>query len=536
MTLYDRLVRQRSLVFVVTVGLMLAGIVSMRRLGTGIYPEVEFPRIVVVARATDLPPEEIQASVVRPLEESLATVLGLRSMRVRIIRGAAELALQFTDGTDMWRALQLVDAAAARARTNLPADVEIETEKVTPADFPILSYNLVGGTAIERREIAEQVIRPVFSRVPGVGSVEVVGGDPREIQVVADPAKLAAAGLRPSELAKRVGDGITRRSVGRFDTLRQSATVLAESSTLSVETLPRLAIAASRNGSLQLGSIAEVFEGAPDRTLAVHAPDGDAVQLSISRMLGASAPEVVSGIEAAARSLQLPAGVTLKEVYNQGGLIHDAILGIRDAIGIGILLTVGVLALFLRNARAGLLAALSVPVALITTFFGMSLFGQTLNLMSLGGMAIAIGLVIDDAIVVVEAIVRRREDGAEDETAVSQGLHEMTSPVIGTTITTIVVLLPLALLTGLVGSFFKALALTLSVAVFASLLFALLVLPLLSKRLAARKSAGEDRMTRIHGRALAVGGRHRAVLGLATLALVVVAFFAARRMPSGFLP
>lgn len=536
MSLYQGLVRQRSLVFVTTVGLMLAGIVSMRRLGTGIYPEVEFPRIVVVAHAAELPPEEIQAAVVRPLEQSLATVIGLRRMRVRIIRGAAELALQFADSTDMWRALQLVDAAAANARAEIPAGVEIETQKVTPADFPILSYNLVGGTPTERREVAEQVIVPVFSRIPGVGHVEVVGGDPREIEVVANPARLAASGIRPAELAKRVGDGLTRRAVGRFDSLRQSATVLAESPAFNVLTIPQLPIAASRQGSVRLGTVADVFEGAPDRTLGVHGPEGDAVQISISRMLGASAPDIVSGIESAAKRLRLPPGISLKEVYNQGGLIHDSILGIRDAIAIGILLTIAVLALFLRNARAGLLAALSVPVALVSTFFGMSLFGQTLNLMSLGGMAIAIGLVIDDAIVVVEAIVKRREEGAEGTSAVSEALREMTSPVIGTTVTTIVVLLPLAMMAGLVGSFFKALALTLSVAVFVSLLFALLILPLLATRLAAPKSVGGGRLDRMHAAILGKARTHRLVLSLITAALLVAGLVVALRMPSGFLP
>ena len=536
MTLYDRLLRQRAVILVATIGLMLAGVLAVTRLGTGIYPEVEFPRIVVVARASDLPPEEMQAAVVRPLEESLAAVLGLRRLRVRINRGASELALQFADGTDMWRALQLVDAAVSEARPSLPPGVEIETQKVTPADFPILSYNLVGGNATERREVAEQVVRPVFSRVPGVGRVEVVGGDPREVEVVADPTRLAAAGLRPSELARRVGAGLARRAVGRFDSLRQSTTVLAESPTLSAARLPDLPVVSSRQGSVRLGSLAEVFEGSPDRTLAVHGPEGDAVQISIARMLGASAPEVVSGIEAAARALRLPRGLALKEVYNQGGLIHESILGIRDAIAVGVLLTVGVLSFFLRNWRAGLLAALSVPVALVTTFFGMALFGQTLNLMSLGGMAIAIGLVIDDAIVVVEAIVRRREEGADEEGAIAEGLREMTSPVVGPTVTTIVVLVPLTLLSGLVGSFFKALAVTLSLAVFASLLFALLVLPLLSRRLGAKPADSEDLASRVHGRVIDAVRGHRVLLGLVTVALVATGALVARRMPSGFLP
>ena len=536
MTFFARLSRQRSVILVTTAGVMLAGATSLGRLGTGIYPETEFPRIVVVARAAELPPEQMQAAVVRPLEESLATVLGLRRLRVRIIRGAAEFALQFADGTDMWRALQLVDAAAARARGNLPPGVETETQKVTPADFPILSYNLVGGNATVRREAAEQLVRPVFSRVPGVGRVEVVGGDPREVEVIADPARLAAAGIRPAELARRVGEGLARRAVGRFDSFRQTTTVLADPPALDPAKLADLPVAASRQGSVRLGSLAEVAEGAPDRALAVHGPEGDAVQISVSRMLGASAPDIVRGIEEAVRTLPLPAGLALKEVYNQGGLIRESILGIRDAIVIGIFLTVGVLALFLRDVRAGLLAALSVPVALVSTFFGMSVFGQTLNLMSLGGMAIAIGLVIDDAIVVVEAIVKRREEGDSPVVAVSQGLREMTSPVIGTTVTTIVVLLPLALMTGLVGSFFKALALTLASAVFASLLFALFVLPLLAGRLKSRSAEHGARVEGVHAALLVAAGRRRAAVASLSVLLVLAGAFVARRMPSGFLP
>ena len=183
MTLYDRLLRQRAVILVATIGLMLAGVLAVTRLGTGIYPEVEFPRIVVVARASDLPPEEMQAAVVRPLEESLAAVLGLRRLRVRINRGASELALQFADGTDMWRALQLVDAAVSEARPSLPPGVEIETQKVTPADFPILSYNLVGGNATERREVAEQVVRRGQAAQSGLPALQIIA--PRSMRAEA---------------------------------------------------------------------------------------------------------------------------------------------------------------------------------------------------------------------------------------------------------------------------------------------------------------------------------------------------------------
>jgi len=485
--LFGVLKRQRALILTLSVAAVLAGLLSLSRLGAGIYPEVDFPRIVVVARSGDMPPELMEASVVRPLEESLATVFGVRRIRTRIIRGSAEIALQFEEGADMWRALQFTDAAIARTRGDLPADTQIESQKVTPADFPILSYNLVGGTSLGRREAADFLIRPALSRAPGVGRVEVVGGDPREIEVILDPVRLAAAHLRPSEAARKVGDALVRRAVGRFDDHRQLVAVTAENNAISAEGLAALPVTLTANGPLPLSSLAEVAEGHPDRTRAVHAPEGDAVQVSISRLPEASAPDVVAAVTRIASELRLPEGIRMVEAYDQGQLIHDSVIGVRDAILVGIALTVGVLAFFLRNARAGLLAAVSVPFTLIATFPVMSLAGQTLNLMSLGGMAVAIGLVIDDAIVVVEAIALRLEAGLPPGEAVSEGLAEITAPVVGTTLTTVVVFVPLAFISGLVGKFFAALAVTLAGAVLLSLGFALFVLPVLADRFMRRR-------------------------------------------------
>jgi len=538
--LYSGLDRYRTLTLTITVGLMFAGGLSLWGLGSGIYPEVEFPRIVVVARSGDMPPEQMQASVVRPLEQSLATVIGVRRIRTRIIRGAAEIALQFAEGTDMWRSLQLADAAISEARSQIPPDTEIESQKITPADFPILSFNLIGGTATSRREAADFIVRPAFSRAPGVGRVEVVGGDPREVEVVVDPARLATLRLRPSLLAQRVGNAIVRRAVGRLDQDRQLVTVVAETRVSDPADLSRIPVAAGPNGSVALGDVAQVFDGAPDRTLAVHGPEGDAVQISVSRVVGASAPDVVREVQEIAAALRLPEAIRLVQVYNQGELIRESILGIRDAIVIGILLTIGVLAFFLRNVRAGILAALSVPVTLLVTFLAIRLTGQTLNLMSLGGMAVAIGLVIDDAIVVVEAITRRIDEGEAPELAVRGGLREMTAPVVGTTVTTVVVFVPLAFLSGIVGSFFAALALTLVSAVLISLFFAVFVLPLIAgqflrPRPAARAASGRALGAR-YARTLR-GALHRpAAMAAGACALVLLGAFIATRIPSGFLP
>jgi multidrug efflux pump subunit AcrB len=539
--LFAVLTRYRIFVIMLGVGLLFGGVISLTRLGSGIYPEVDFPRIAVVARSSDLTPALMQAAVVRPLEESLVSVPGARRIRTRIIRGAAEIALQFEDGSDMQTALQLAGTAVANAREELPEGTEVETQRITPADFPILSFDIVGGDATSRREAAEFVVRPAFSMALGVGRVEVVGGDPREVEIIVDPARLAATGLSPNQLTSLIENGIVRTVAGRFDRDRQAIAATVTSGGAEPAELARLPIAPGGNGALHLGDVATVVTGAPDRALLVHDKDGEAVQVAVARTPKASAPEVVRQIEAIAKTLTLPPGLRLVQVYNQGELIRDSILGIRDAIGIGILLTIGVLIFFLRDARAGILAALSVPTALIATFLAIDLSGETLNLMSLGGMAIAIGLVIDDAIVVVEAIALRLESGDAPHDAVTHALHEITGPVVGTTITTVVVLAPLAFLSGLVGRFFSALAITLGSAVLFSLVFAIVILPIPAARfMRARKTAPGSkpaaRGMNAYVRALTATLGHPWIAAVVVTVAVALAAIFAMRIPSGFLP
>lgn len=538
--LFRHLQRQRTLIFTLALAAGLAGLMTLQRLGSGIYPEVDFPRIVVVAHAGDTPPELMEASVVRPLEEALATVFGVRRLRTRIIRGSAEIALQFEEGTDMWRALQFTDAAIARARGDLPSDTEIESQKVTPADFPILAYNLVGGTSLGRREAADFLVRPALSRAKGVGRLDVVGGDPREIEVILDPPTLAAAHLRPSEAAQRVSDALVRRAVGRFDDHHQVVAVTAEHDALSEDQLSRTPILSTVAGPLPLSAIAEVREGHPDRTRAVHGPEGDAVQIGISRMPEASAPDVVRDVKEIAKGLRLPEGIRMVKTYDQGELIQASVLGVRDAILIGIGLTVAVLAFFLRNMRAGALAAASVPFTLLATFPVMAIAGQTLNLMSLGGMAVAIGLVIDDAIVVIEAIALRIENGHSPIEAATLGLKEMTAPVIGTTLTTVVVFVPLAFISGLIGKFFAALAITLAGAVLLSLAFALFVLPVLAavfmKRAPIATKQRRDTMGARYARLVGRSIRHPGLAATLVTIAVALGVLAFRGLESGFMP
>ncbi|HTJ47547.1 MAG TPA: efflux RND transporter permease subunit, partial [Kofleriaceae bacterium] len=540
MNLVAGLRRRASLVILATIAATAYGAVSMTQLPSGIYPDVDFPRIVVVAHVGDLPPEVVQTVATRPLEEAVATVPQLQRLRSRTIRGATELSAQFAPGVDMWRTLQLVEAHVAEIRGDLPADAELRIERVTPTALPIVTFN-VGGDADPRvlRETATRIIRPALTRVPGIGAVEVGGGDVRELEVILRPDALAGAHLTPTAVADRLEQGQLVAAVGRAQAEHQVLTVLAADEATTADELGKLPVGNGPNGPILLSSIADVVEGTEDRTISASGPTGDVVVVTVSRAPGASAPDVVTSAIDVIEALEpsLPKGVVVETNYDQAQLIRDAMHGVRDAILIGVALSMVVLAVFLRDVRAGAAAAIAVPITLVCTFGVIKIFGQTLNLMSLGGLAVAIGLVVDDAIVIVEGIVRRLEDGGDVGTAAEQGTQDLFAAVVGTTATTVVVFAPLALLAGVVGSFFSALAATLSVAVILSLAVSVTVVPLLAARiLRPRTHQHASRFEDAYGNLVRRIVKHPILSVIAVVGLAVGGFFAARATSTGFLP
>ena len=534
--------RHATVVWLTTIVLAILGVSSASQMPSGIYPEVEFPRIVVVARSGGAPPDVYLTTVTRPLEQTLTTVLGVQRIRSKTIRGATEISLQFAPDTDMWRALQMVESRVNESRTSLPPDAEVIVEKVTTGSFPVVTFNVSGAIDTrELRELAEFVVRPALANVPGVGRIEILGGDVREVNVILDPEKTASLHLTPNDVADRLRTAMGLNAVGRVDRDRQLVTVIGDAQPKTLADIREMPIATTpMGGVVPLRAVAEVIEGAEDRTVRIGGPRGETVVLSVARLPGASTPDVVDQTIAATRALapSLPKGVTIEPVYNQANLVRESMASVRDAILLGIALCAGVIALFLRDVRAGILAALTVPITLAISFVAMRLANQTLNLMSLGGMAVAIGLVVDDAIVMIEAIAHHRDLGADKSTAATRGTVELAPAVIGTTLTTVVVFIPLAFLSGIVGDFFRALAFTVTAAVIISLLVALTLVPLAAgfALSAHAKSTQKGAMVRVYDRMVRRFLRFPIVAGFALFALIAAGLRLAPYVGRGFLP
>jgi CzcA family heavy metal efflux pump len=537
--------RHSHAVYLLTALLAVGGLASVLRLPSNIYPELTFPRIVILVHAGDLSPQNMLLTVTRPLEEAGRTVLGARRVRSRTIRGAAEISVFFNPDTDMQYALQLTQARISDVRGELPPNVDLSVERVTPTDFPILLYILTGNVPdSDLRDYAYYVLRPLFTRVTGVSLVEVQASQTREVSVIVDPQKVLAHRLSLVDVADRLRATNGISSVGRLDKDYSRYLVLATGQYRNLEDIRNTVVAVEDQSPIRLRDIAQVREGIEDPTLLVYGNGQPGALLSIARQIGGNILQVADDVKQLAANLgsAIPRTLHLATVYDLAQFVREAVASIRDAVIIGCLLAVLVLFVFLREGRTTIIASITLPLTVISTFFFMRLCGGTLNLMSLGGMAIAIGLVIDDAVVVIENIYRHLGLGESPAEAAEKGTQELLGPVIGSTATTVVVFSPLSLLSGVVGEFFSALCLTLVVAVLLSLVYALTLIPLLSERFLSREryrgasSRFIEPVYRGYERAVRWSLRYRWLVSGLVMASVILAVFFYTRLETGFLP
>jgi CzcA family heavy metal efflux pump len=552
-SLFSLLGQQRRFVYLTIAVLSGAGIWAATQLPSAIYPELTFSRITVVVEGSSLGARQVLFSITRPIEEAISVVPGVTRVQSRSIRGGSETNITFAPKTDMIYALQQVQARVNQARGTLPNDLDIEVERLMPSLFPIITYNVEGGDPATLYDIARYQVKPLISRVPGVGRVDVMGSDVREIEVIADPARLAQQQLTFADLATAIQASTSVTAVGRMPQDYRQYLIVTTSEAHSAEDIGNIVVA----HGLRVGDLATVTPGTQDHVRIIAGDGRPAALLNITRQTGGNTLLIADSVASIAAGLKatLPPGVFIKPVYDQAALVRDAVSSVRDAMIIGAVLAVIILLLFLRHARITAISASSIPITMAITVFVMSLIGQTFNLMTLGAMAIAIGLVIDDAVVITENIVRHAHLQSDRQIAIRDAVQELIWPVTTSTITTVVVFLPLGLLTGVEGQFFHALSITLTIAVLVSLVVALTIIPLLSEQFLrvedveaeevaedrprgflARIGHGIDSLSDKYERALGRALGHARWVIPAAIVLIVAGVLVQRAAPTGFLP
>ena len=531
--------RQSRAIGVVAIGLVIAGVVAALKLPSGIYPPLQFPRIVIVAHSGTLPPQSMSLIVTRPIEQVVMAVPGVRRVRSRSIRGASEISAQFDPSTDMVVALQMVQNRVAEITGDLPADTDLQIERMTPAIFPVFILSLTGALpTADLYDYANFVVKPEIARIPGAGLIDVLASDTREIEVILDPAKLMEAELTVVDVSNALKTQNTVVPVGRFQESGLQHLTLASGLWKNIDQIAQAPVKVKNGATIRVSDVGTVTRGAPDRTLLVTGNGRDAVSVSITQQIGANIIDLKAGLDSVLAGLTqvLPAGITISRVYDLAEFVEESIASVRDAILIGGFLAVIVLLVFLRDWRLTAIAAVTLPMAVIPTFAFMWLFNGTINLMSMGGLAVAIGLVIDDAVVVVENIHRRAGEGGS---SVADAVQQLIGPLVSSTLTTVVVFVPLGFLSGVPGQFFRALSLSLSVAILISLVLSISVVPLTARgAVAHHRPTGEShgRIDRAYGRLLGamVGQPRIAVVFAVLLAALTVGLF--YRVGTGFFP
>jgi len=462
-----------------------------------VFPNTDFPRVVIGVDNGVMPIDQMLVVITRPLEEAVNSVPGLQKVQSITSRGSAEVDLFFDWNSDMILTLQRVDAVVARLQADLPPTAKVETHRLTFAVFPIIGYSLTSNTLPPNKlwEIATYDLKPRLNRLDGVATVIIQGGRVPEFQVSPDPARLLAAGITVTDILDAIRRTNLIDSPGLIESNHQLVLGLISGQVRTPEQIGQIVVKNSPAGvPLRLGDIAKITPSVAPVYTIVTANGKPAVLLNVNRQPESNTLDVANEVHTLIQELtpSLPPGVHLEPFYDQSTIVHDSIASVRDAVLIGLVLSAIILVLFLRDWGTSLVAGLVIPVTLLFTFIVLKFTGQSFNLMTLGGLAAAVGLVIDDAIVVLENIVLHRDAGQGRLEAIQSALRELTVPLIGSTITPIVVFLPLISTTGVTGSFFRALAVTMTVALLTSLLLALTWTPTLSQYLVRRKNGAES--------------------------------------------
>jgi CzcA family heavy metal efflux pump len=500
--------RAKPVIFVILT-LVAVGIYLASTIPIAVFPATDFPRIVIGVDNGVAPIDQMLVTVTRPIEEAVNSVQGVELVQSITSRGQVEIDVFFSWKVNMFRTLELVNAALARVQTSLPATAKVTANRLTFAAFPIMGYSLTSDTVPQTRlwEMATYELKPRLNRLPGVSMIVVQGGQEPEFEVRPDPAKLLETAVSVPSLLDAIGRTNMIDSPGLIEHRHELVLSLVSGQARTPEEISNIVVKTTPAGApVHIGDLGPVLPSVKPVYTIVTANQKPAVLLNVYRQMDSNTVAVADAMHAEIERIRqtMPRGVALVPFYDQSEIVNDSIKSVRDAILIGLVLASLILVLFLRDWGTSLVAGLVIPATVAVTFIALHMLGESFNLMTLGGLAAAVGLVIDDAIVVVENIVAHRDAGERRGEAIRRAIREIRVPLIGSTVTPIVVFLPLISITGVTGVFFRALAITVGMALLTSLALALTWTPTLSHYFIRRQPGRENRREGVPPRVMRV--------------------------------
>lgn len=531
--------------------LCLAGIFSARRTASSVFPETNFPRIVVMVGNGIMPADEMMATITRPIEESMKSIPGVTSVISSTTRGSAIINVIFKWGTDMQQADLYVLGQLSEIRSDLPPTASTDVSRVAfSLSYPIIGISLTSSNRdlMDLWDTATYTVKPLFLQIPGVADVEILGGHEPEYHVVADPVKLQAAHLTVGDLSDALTKNNLAAAAGMIVENYHLYLTTVDGRVHSPEDIGNVVITVNHGHPVLVKDVAQVERGPKPAYTIVTAQGRQAVLFNIESQPDASVLDIATALKKQLGELhhQLPADMHLEFFYDQSQFVRDSVGSVWDAILFGLLLSIAILFFFLKNWGSVWTAIVTIPISVLITFVVMQLVGMSFNMMTLGGIAASIGLIIDNAIVVVEAMCHRMAAGRPKLEAIHEAMGEILTALVGSTLTPVVVFLPLAFLDAMPGVFFRALGLTMVVALLVSLLLAVTLTPSLAAWLirgrTTASSTGEEagfimkRVLRVYEATARWALRHAWLTVLGCLLVLAAGVFIFRQLETGFLP
>lgn len=482
---------RKGVIFLVSI-LSLGGIVAVLKMPISLFPNIDFPRIVILADNGEEPANRMMIDVTRPLEEAARAVPGVTLVKSMTSRGSCEIDVSFEWGTDIIQALELLQGQVAGIRNQLPSTVSIQIARMNATVFPIEGFSLVSDSLdqVQLRDLAYYTIRPVLTRINGIAQVVVQGGRQREFLVQVDPDKLQSYGLNIEQVVSAVNNTNFVSSTGLVQRNYQIYLTLVDGLYTDLTAIRNTVITFKGGLPITIGDVATVKPSEKIVYIRVTADGKPAVLVYVIRQPGGNTVTIGKEVRSALEGLrsQLPPSVKMKYFYDQGDFIGSSIGSARDSILVGLFLAILVIFVFLRSFRIGSVAVITVPAVFATTVLFLYVIGYTLNIMTLGGIAAAVGLVIDDNVVMIENIFRNmRYEKESKRRAIGLSMKEIFTAIIGSSLSSIIVFAPFAFLYGVTGAFFKPLAVTMAVSLAISMIYSLTLVPLLAENFIRQK-------------------------------------------------
>jgi cobalt-zinc-cadmium resistance protein CzcA len=528
--------------------LILAGIYSYTTLKTGLFPDITFPKLKVIADAGQQPVDKMMTTVTIPLENVIKRTEGLDYIRSTTSRGSCEISVFLKWNANVDLAKLQMESLINEIRANLLAGTQITVEKMNPSILPVMGFSVESHRSqVELKKIAQLQIKPFLAATPGVADVAVIGGKTKEYQLILNPDKLTQAGITPQQIATVVGQSNVLQSNGYISDYNRLYLTLTDNAVNGKAELENLIVLNSAKRIVLLKDVATVQIAEMKEYIKINANGKDVPLIAVIKQPSANLIDVNKGVLQKVKELEsiLPKDIKIRPYYLQADFVQDSVQSIKDVLWIGIVLAIVVVVVFLRSLKSSLVLLLTIPSTLALTLVVLNAVGYTFNIMTLGAIAAAIGLMIDDAVIVVEQIHRSHEEHPDETMPVIVGkaIHYLLPAMVGSSLSTIVIFIPFILMSGVAGAYFKVLAFTMVITLTVSFFITWLVLPALfllfspkdkpvkieSNPVAEIKHQGRGRWIRFFVRHAWIGLLFALVCG-------VIIYLLPGKLPSGFLP